>query len=126
MNFKLNIKLSFIILIVVLFFSCTRNEKFDSKKWKESTKIFLSDERLKMVNDLISSRLLLGKSENEIIQQIGENSNYRLGIPEANPIKYFSVYDRYEWDIDPVELIFLKIEFDNKGKSSKVELFSKK
>lgn len=76
---------------VFLLFACKKEEKpiqeqivpnheiaFDSKKWKEPS-IYLDDEdtfpyREKMLNDLVDSKLLKGKSRSETLELLGKPS----------------------------------------------------
>ena len=111
--------------LILLFISCNKHTKFDSAEWKSSGgEGILLDTRMNMVDDLIKNEILLNKDESEIVELIGSPS--RLNSHEHKSVKYFAVQEVYGWNIDPEELIFLKIEFDEKGKSISVETFSTK
>ncbi|WP_299229153.1 hypothetical protein [uncultured Psychroserpens sp.] len=59
-----------LILIFLLALSCGNNnvaEKFDKEKWKNGTQI----ERGNMATDLMESKILIGKTKPEIIEQLG-------------------------------------------------------
>ena len=113
------------MILILPLFSCNQDIKFDSEKWKNAGgESILLDTRLNMTNDLIESKTLINKSENEIIELIDSPS--KLNGKEVDTIKYFAVQEIYGLDIDPVEMIFLKITFNKKGKSTSVELYSTK
>lgn len=111
--------------LILIFLSCNQNTKFDSVEWKSAGgEGIVLDTRLNMVNDLIESEVLLYKNETEIIELVGSPS--RLNSQGQESVKYFPVQEIYGWDIDPKEMIFLKIKFNDKGKSISVEMFSTK
>ena len=113
----------FLIAIILLFaFSCNKNTHFSSEIWKKSGGENLTlDTRNRMVKDLIESQILLGKTEQNIINLIGAPS--KVNRPEADSIKYYQVQEIYSWNIDPDELLFLKITFNECQISKKVEKF---
>ena len=63
-------------------------EPFDTDQWRSNWSV-----RHKMVDDLIESRLLIGKSKNEVLQLLGNPNNtskgnkdfftYKLGSPPS-------------------------------------------
>lgn len=123
LNVNFGVRIS--ILIFFAFFSCSKNLKFDSEKWKNAGgENIVFDMRANMVADLIESGILLNKSELEIIELIDSPS--RLNNRESENIKYFPVQERYGSDIDPEEMIFLEIKFNENGESNSIELFSTK
>ena len=75
-----------------------------------------------MSNDLIKSKILINKNKIEIRELLGSSS--RLSLREVENIEYFAVQEVYGQSIDPEEQIFLKIEFNEKGKATSVELYS--
>ena len=120
-------KLRFIISIWTFFalISCSKDLKFDSGKWKNAGGENITlDIRTNMVSDLIKSKILLNKNESDIIELIGNPS--RLNTKESENIKYFAVQEKYGMDIDPDEMTFLEIKFNEKGQSKSVELYSTK
>jgi len=82
------------------------------------------DTRLNMTNDLIESEILINKNEIEIIELL--DSSTRLHGKEVENTKYFAVQEVYGWDIDPKKMTFIKIVFNDNGKSSSAELYSTK
>ena len=117
--------ISFIVLLLALN-SCRNDVKFNSDGWKKAGGInIMVDTRTNMVNDLVASKILLFKTESEIIELIGQPSV--LHEKESDSINYFAIQEIYSWgDIDPEEMTYLKIIFNMKGKSKAVELFSTK
>jgi len=116
----------FLLLFSLVFFlSCNSDVDFNSEVWKKSGGENITlDTRIKMVNNLIESGILLKKSEVKIIDLIGKPSKINETISDS--IKYFEVQEFYGWNIDPVKLTFLKITFDKNKKSKKVEKFETK
>lgn len=115
--------MKYYIPLILIFLSCNQNAKFDSAEWKNAGgEGIVLDTRLNMVKDLIESEVLLSKNETEVIELVGCPS--RLNRQES--VKYFPVQEIYGWDIDPKKMIFLKIKFDEKGKSVSAEMFSTK
>ena len=101
-------------------------EEFDSVKWKRNggARITLG-EREKMVDDLIESKLLIGKNQKEIESLLESPSRPHLKNNEN--YKYYIVNEVYEWgDIDPVELIYLKVRFNDLGVADTVTLYNTK
>jgi hypothetical protein len=121
----MNYKFGLLILLSLSILSCNSDVKFDSEKWKNAGgENIMLDDRLNMSNDLIESHALINKSELEIIELLGSPS--RLHGNDSDSAKYFAVKEVYGWDIDPEEMIFIKIEFNDKRKASSAELFSRK
>lgn len=122
----MNYKTGLLIFLVLTLFSCSNQDiKFDSGKWKNAGGENITlDTRLSMTNDLIESKVLINKSESEIIELI--NTPSRLKGKEVDTIKFLAVQEIYGWDIDPNEMTFLKIAFNKKGKSTSIEMYSTK
>lgn len=119
--------MKYLILIALILFcsSCTNNKKFNSKLWKKSGGENITLEtRSKMVNDLIESKTLLNKTENEIIELIGQPT--RLANIEFDSIRYFQVQEVYGWNIDPEYMTFIKVIFNKKNKAKEVEFYKSK
>ncbi|MCH2032318.1 MAG: hypothetical protein MK202_02265 [Tenacibaculum sp.] len=109
-----------LFLTVVILMSCYNHQKFDSELWKKSGgENITSDIRLKMVKDLIESKVLIHKSEFEIIEIIG--SPTKLKEIQNDSTKYFQVQEVYSWNIDPDYMTFLKIIFNKDKTAKKVE-----
>ena len=119
------IKLLLTASSIVLSISCQDNLKFDSKLWKQNGNENITlNLRMKMVNDLIESEILLNKNKKEIEKIIGkpsklENSNDTLK-------KFYPVQEIYGLNIDPIEMKFIEITFNKGGKSKSVKLISTK
>lgn len=113
-----------LLVLTLLVFSCNQQTKFDSDEWKNSIGEVTTDIRLNMTNDLIESKILINKSESEVIELIGKSS--KLNEIEVEKTEYFEVQEIYGIDIDPEEMIFLKIRFNNQEKVKSVELYSTK
>lgn len=121
----LNQTMKYYFPLILIFLSCNQNTRFDSVKWKNAGgESIVLDKRLNMVNDLIESEVLLYKNEIEIIELLGSPS--RLNGQGQESIKLFPVQEIYGLDIDPKEMFFLKIKFDENGESILVEKFSTK
>ena len=118
-------RLFFLCWFSVVIWSCQQAMKFDSSRWKASGgEHITSDTRAKMVSDLIESELLLNKGKSQIIDLIGFSES--LHNAESDSILYFPVQEKYGSDIDPEEMIFLKITMNNSGESVSVVLYSTK
>ena len=108
-----------------MLFSCNHDINFDSEKWKSAGGENITlDTRFNMTNDLIESGILINKSGIEIIELLDSPS--RIHGKEVENIKYFAVQEIYGWNIDPEEMTFIKIMFNDKGKSSSAEFYSTK
>ncbi|WP_298393071.1 hypothetical protein [Flavobacterium sp.] len=73
-----------------------------------------------MINDLTLNHKLIGLSKIELVELLGEPENY--SNVEPNSI-YYNIVTDYGFDIDPVYIKNLKIEFNqsNQVKSFKIE-----
>lgn len=112
----------FLIFIFLALLSCNSNIKFDSEKWKNAGgENSTLDTRRNMSSDLLKTHILIDKNEVEIIELLGSPS--RLQNKEVETTKYFAVKEVYDWNIDPEKLIFIKIEFNKKGKATAAQLF---
>ena len=114
-----------VIYLGILLLSCQNELKFESAKWKNGggENITLNI-RKNMVNDLIESRILLNRNEDEISKLIGfpekltnRNTDYK---------QYYPVQEKYGWNIDPEEMTFLEIVFDKEGMSESIKLIGTK
>lgn len=121
----MNYKFVLLILLSLILFSCNSDVKFNSEKWKNAGGENITlDDRLNMSNDLIESQLIINKSELEIIELLGSPS--RLNENDSDNTKFFKVKEVFGWDIDPEEMTFIKIRFNDKRKAISTELFSTK
>jgi hypothetical protein len=89
---------------------CMRSSKFDSQKWKSNEYA-----RYRMVNDLITSRVLIGKTKEEVIALLG---NSKEEGPCTNCIGYATHEPEQGFSIDH-EVIH--ISFDNQNKVTSAE-----
>lgn len=114
-----------LLIIISSSFSCQNDEKFDSNKWKQGGgENLLTEMRLNMVNDLISSGILEGKNESEINELLGSSEPVYTHTEQNS--KFYPVMEKYEWNIDPEELIYLEVRFDQAGKASTVKVYKTK
>jgi hypothetical protein len=89
-----------LIFPVFLVFSAScgvivNNEKFDSAKWKNG------DERAKgkMVYDLQSSKILIGKTQTEIVELLGKSDGNVLIESQPNTGDRFDIDTNFPMDI---------------------------
>lgn len=114
-----------LLIIIGLSFSCQNDEKFDSNKWKQGGgENLLTEMRLNMVNDLISSGILEGKNESEINELLG--SSEPVYTHTGQNLKFYPIMEKYEWNIDPAESIYLEVRFDQAGKANIVKVYKAK
>ena len=115
------------ISISVLIFLCTGCDKqvsFDSEEWKSSGgESIMTNKRLNMSHDLLAKKLLLNKTYSEIDSLIGNPS--RTNKKDIN-IRNYIVKEVYRYNIDPEELIYIAVKFDQEGKSIDAELIKTK
>jgi len=119
---EIALKACFVLFGVIVLSAClfafwtsieskVKSERFDSSRWNQDTGDVMWPNRLRMVDDILDSRILIGKSKDEIARTLGRddkesgyfrewNSIYRLG-PERGFIRMDS-----EW---------LVIKFDQMG-----------
>lgn len=82
---------------VIFLSSCTNEIKFEQSKWKEKAgDLFPSNYRAQMLNDLITSRKLVGLNYHQLIMLLGSPDH-----TDVNSMTYRIVVD-YGSDIDPV------------------------
>ena len=113
-----------ILCIGLIQTSCQQNTKFDSEEWKGNGGIRISlEKRMNMVDDLMDREILLQKSESEVEEIIGHPSNPHN--MDNTTTKYYAVQEIYGWaDIDPEELIYLKVQYNDNGLVESVNLYS--
>ena len=99
---------SFVLMLTA---ACTHQEPFDAAKWQDKQVDWWgTDFREVMLDDLLESQILPGKSKEEVIQLLGEPER-RLS---ADQVQYV-VREKYGWDIDPEYLKYLLVTFDLTG-----------
>lgn len=114
-------KLLFVLIFSLSLSSCTKNKSFDREKWKQSGgESIMTNIRLSMTKDLIKSEALIQKNQSFIDSLLGKPK-----IQKENN-KLYLVKEVYSSDIDPDEIIYLSIHFDNVGNSDKIKLIKMK
>jgi len=121
----MNYRIGLLTLLAFTLFCCNQHIKFNSDQWKKSGgENIMLDTRLSMAKDLIESEILLNKSSIEIVELLGSSTRFHGN--EIKNAKYFAVQELYGWDIDPEEMTFIKVQFNDNGTSIFVELYSTK
>lgn len=103
-----------IISLGLTIISCQNDIGFDSEKWNEKGVDWqLTENREKMVSDLIKSDTLMGMETDEIIRLLGE--------PEFKKEKTleFLIREKHSGNIDPDYIKYLVVEMDESGKANK-------
>ncbi|TLF45291.1 hypothetical protein [Maribacter aurantiacus] len=97
------------ILVCNLLLSCGVKEmKFEKSNWNKSFDGFY-EYRENMVQDVMENHLKKGMKLKKVIELLGKPSNYQ------NKNDYEIIYEitvNYGWNIDPIEVKELYIEFD--------------
>ncbi|MFC0878800.1 hypothetical protein ACE01N_19550 [Saccharicrinis sp. FJH2] len=125
MRFRYRLRLLLIISLGLFLTTCKPELKFDSKTWKENGgENATLDTRYRMTKDLIENKILINKTELEIIELIGNSE--KVGNENNPQKKFYPVQEKYGWDIDPEEMIFLEVHFNEKGLSDTIILFKTK
>lgn len=81
-----------VFLFSLILFSCSsESEKFDSNEWKND-----AEGRYRMVENLVESKLLIGKYKEEVIELLGPDTeqgpcNNCIGFSTNNPDQGFSI-----------------------------------
>jgi len=112
-----------ILILMVLGFqiSCSHHVPFDSKKWKESGGEYISEPiRWNMVHDLIKKKILLNKNKEEIEELIGKPE--KIHDKKDTLKEYYLVREKYGWDIDPEDIIYLEVTFNKSGVVKDVQI----
>jgi hypothetical protein len=60
-----------------------------------------------MVDDFISSKILLGKNKTEIYGLLGILDPVNTYL--ENDVQFYHVMEKYKWNVDPYELIYLEV-----------------
>ena len=122
--FMLN-KLILILIFNVCFllcFSCRYRVEipFDGERWRSESSLHINyPYRPGMARNLVSKKLLIGKTRNEIQEMLGE--------PEPPPEKIknkftYTLEEDYGWDIDPIFTEWLEITFTQENKVEQAEI----
>ncbi len=119
------IKKILILSIVCLSFSCGKQEKFESGKWKQGGgENLLTEIRLNMTDDLINSKILVGKNQTEIQELLGNPEP--VNTYSESDTKFYPVMEKYKWNVDPDELIYLEISFNKEGSAENIKVYKTK
>jgi len=111
--------------IVCFSFSCEKQEKFDSGKWKEGGgENLLTEIRLNMTDDLINSKILVGKNQREIYKLLGNPEP--VNTYSESDAKFYLVMEKYKLNVDPDELIYLEVNFNKEGLAENIKVFKTK
>ena len=122
---KVWIKRILILSIICSSLSCEKNEKFKSEKWKQGGgENLLTEMRWNMTNDLINSKILVGKNQTEIHELLGNPEP--VNTYSESDTKFYPVMEKYEWNVDPDELIYLEIRFNKVGLAENIEVYKTK
>ncbi|PYE83128.1 hypothetical protein DFQ11_101559 [Winogradskyella epiphytica] len=106
-------------------FSCGKQEKFDSGKWKQGGgENLLTEMRLKMTDDLINSKILVGKNQTEIHELLGNSEQVNTYTEPST--EFYPVMEKYKWNVDPDELIYLEIRFNKKDLAEDIKIYKTK
>lgn len=106
-----------IILISVIFLSCNSKNEFNSEAWNEKgIDWWMTDNREKMIDDLIESDTLIGLNKIEVIRLLGQPEK------EGNLEMKYLIREKYGLDIDPEYISLLAIKFDEKEKVMKCKI----
>lgn len=99
------------IMILFLLAGCINsNEKFTVKKWDELSGNQYTN-RINIVKDLKDNHLIKGLCFNRIDSLIGKPYKIQSKLHDKNHL-YYTIYEKYGWDIDPVATTYLKIEIN--------------
>lgn len=104
-------------VLLVILFACQSGRNFDAEKWKDTSArdFAMTDIRERMVDDLISSQILIGKTIPEVISILGKPETR-----EDDELKYL-IREKYGRDIDPDYIKYLVLSLDKDGKITKQE-----
>lgn len=96
------------ILFIVALSSCQTKQKFDKAKWAEVADLMTFPNRKYMIDDLIQSYQLKGKTYQQLIDLL-DTPQKKL---DSTLQVYYDIDVDYGTDIDPVYTKILSIEFD--------------
>jgi len=96
----LNPKFVFLPILMILFVASSCQMKYNKKKWNEgSWEMEQFEFRDKMLDDLLETHQLKGKSLEELDKLFGD---FRIDTFENDAKICFDIVTDYGWDIDPV------------------------
>ena len=122
---KFWIKGILILSIICSSLSCEKNEKFESEKWKQGGgENLLTEMRWNMTNDLINSKILIGKNQTEIQELLGNPE--LVNTYSESDTKFYPIMEKYKWNVYPDELIYLEIRFNKESLAENIKVYKTK
>jgi hypothetical protein len=101
-----------VLVILLIFFSCKKEIKFDPKKWNDFEDNNTFEYRNAMLNDLLKNYHLKGRNINEMEEIFGKINENNFNKNEN--LLTFDVLQ--EWSgIEPVYNKYLNIKYNKKG-----------
>lgn len=101
-------RLTFFFFSILICSSCQTKQKFDKLKWRESGDMMTFPNRKYMIDDVVKKHELKGKRYNEIVELLDKPQHE---LDTTMQIIYDVDID-YGFDIDPVYIKRLSIDFD--------------
>jgi hypothetical protein len=95
-------------LFMVTIASCQTKQKFDKTKWAEVADLMTFPNRKYMIDDLVQSYQLKGKTYHDLVELLGPPQS-KL---DSTLRVYYDIDVHYGRDIDPVYTKTLSIAFD--------------
>ena len=109
-----------ILFLVIVITSCNDQIPFNSGDWKScGEESIMTNKRLNMTTDLLGSNLLINKNRHQIDSLLGSATRT---VYSNNNFELYIVKEIYKSDIDPDDLIFIKVEFNRNEVATKVRL----
>lgn len=94
---------------VFLLYSCKDEVKFDSSGWFEKNDGFYTKREL-MVNDVLKNKLKKDMNFNEVVTLLGKPDYDSF---EKDGEIHYEIHEKYKWNIDPEEIRYLDIRFND-------------
>ena len=108
--------------MATFFTSCSQKRSFESDEWKAVSGEELikgvfdgKTKRELMAEDLLDNGLLNGKHYHEVQDLLGQQQMHDQSVE-------YELVERYRWNIDPEEIVYLKIIFDRDSFAQEVEI----
>jgi hypothetical protein len=107
------VKLIVLLSFILLSFACN-NFKFEKKGWMYKSDEGIYPNREKMFKDLTVNHKFKGLSYKKLIEEIGPDDNYNLGVDTCI---FYNIVTGYGWELDPdpvyVKNLVFKLNKDN-------------
>ncbi len=113
------------IYAIIIFMAISCDKKFNSDEWKNTNLATLdnvidkNNNRNLMINDLVESKLLIGKNSKEIKSLLG---NEYIKDTLRHTYRY-ETYEDYGMDIDPKYLKGLEVIFNKDSTVTEVKIY---